>query len=194
MKTATPANIDEYISTFPASTAKLLKQVRMTVRKAAPKAEETISYGMPAFRYKGRIIIYFAGYKNHIGVYATPAGHAAFEKELSVYKQGKGSVQFPLDQPMPLDLIKRIVQFRVNQQDEPATEFLAGLSAPARRALQNNGIKTIEDLSKLTEAEVLKLHGIGKTAIPILQKALKEKGLGFNKAKKATGKSAKETL
>lgn len=184
MKTAPANNIDEYISYFPASTAKLLQQVRMTVRKAAPKAEETISYGMPAFRSKGKVIIYFAGYKNHIGFYATPAGHAEFQKELSVYKQGKGSVQFPLDQPMPLDLIKRIVEFKVNQRDEPVDHFLTGLSAPARSALQNNGIKSAKDLSRLTEKEVLQLHGIGKTAIPVLQKALKEKGLSFKKEKK----------
>ncbi|MGN6800943.1 MAG: DUF1801 domain-containing protein [Ginsengibacter sp.] len=181
MKTTPAKNIDEYISSFSTSTAKLLKQVRMVVRKAAPKAEETISYGMPAFKYKGRVIIYFAGYKNHIGVYATPSAHEAFNKELSVYKQGRGSVQFPLDQPMPLDLISRMVKFKVKQQDEPVDDFLAGLSAPARRALQNNGIKTIKDLSKLTEADVLKLHGIGKTAIPVLQKTLKENGLVFKK-------------
>lgn len=177
-------NIDEYISQFPPETAKQLQQVRMTVSKAAPKAEEAISYGMPAFRYKGRIIIYFAGYKNHIGLYATPAAHTAFGKELSVYKQEKGSVQFPIDQPMPLDLIKRMVTFKVNQQDEPVTDFLACVSAPARRALSNNGIKAIGDLSKLTEADVLRLHGIGKTTIPILQKALKEKGLSFRREKK----------
>ena len=179
MKTAPASDIDEYIAKFPKETGKILQQVRLTVRKAAPKAEETISYGMPAFRYKGRVIIYFAGYKNHIGVYATPSGHAAFQKELSAYKQGKGSVQFPLDQSMPLDLIKRMVQFRVNQQDEPVSDFTSGLSAPARRALQNNGIKTLQQLSKHTEAEILQLHGIGKTAIPILQKGLKEKGLNF---------------
>ena len=181
MKTATATNIDEYIAKFPPTTAKILQQVRLTVRKAAPKAEETISYGMPAFRYKGRVIIYFAGYKNHIGIYATPSGHAAFQKELSGYKQGRGSVQFPLDQPMPLDLIKRMVQFRVKQQDEPVTDFLSGLSAPARRALQNNGITTLQQLSKHTEVEIMQLHGIGKTAIPILEKVLKEKGLNFAK-------------
>ncbi len=179
MKRAPANNIDEYISTFPKETAKILQQVRMAVRKGAPKTEETISYGMPAFRYKGKIIIYFAGYKSHIGLYATPTAHVAFQNELSTYKQGRGSVQFPIDQPMPLDLIKSIVMFKVKQQDEPVDDFLAGLSAPARRALQNNGIKTIKDLSKLTEEEVLKLHGIGKTAIPLLQKALKEKGLSF---------------
>lgn len=83
MKTAPATNIDEYIARFSEETRKILQQVRLTVRKAAPGAEETISYGMPAFRYKNRIIIYFAGYKNHIGVYATPSGHAAFQKELS---------------------------------------------------------------------------------------------------------------
>ena len=181
MKATHASNIDEYISKFPPATAKILQQVCTTVSKAAPKAEETISYGMPAFRYKGRIIIYFAGYKNHIGLYATPSAHTAFQKELSVYKQGKGSVQFPIDQSMPLDLIKRIVKFKVNEHDEPVTDFLAGLSAPAQRALHNNGVKTIKDLSKLTETEVLKLHGIGKTAIPILQKALKENRLSFRK-------------
>ena len=181
MKTAPAKNVDEYISTFPNETAKLLQQLRVTISKAAPKAEETISYGMPAFRYKGKVIIYFAGFKNHIGVYAAPSGHAAFQKELSVYKQGKGSVQFPIDQPMPLHLIARIVRFRVQQQDEPVSDFTVGLSAPARRALQNNGIKTLQQLSKYTEAEILQLHGIGKTAIPILQKALEEKGLNFAK-------------
>ena len=138
-----------------------------------------MSYGMPAFRYKGRVIIYFAGYKSHIGLYATPAGHAAFAKELSSYKQGRGSVQFPLDKPIPLNLIARMAKFRVQQQDEKEINFLPQLSAPARRALQNNGIKTLRDLKKYSEAEILKFHGIGKTAIPVLQKALKEKGFNF---------------
>ena len=136
MKAAKPANIDAYIAAFPEDVQKILKQVRLTVRKAAPGAEETISYGMPAFRYKGRVIIYFAGYRNHIGFYATPSGHAEFAKELSKYKQGKGSVQFPLNKPMPLNLISRIVKFRVLQQAEKEINFLPLLSMPARRALQ----------------------------------------------------------
>jgi uncharacterized protein YdhG (YjbR/CyaY superfamily) len=184
MKVDKPPSVDAYITTFPENVQKILERIRMTVIQAAPKAEETISYGMPAFRYKGKVIIYFAGYKNHIGVYATPLAHAAFQKELSGYKQGRGSVQFPLDQPMPLDLIKRMVQFRIKQQDEPLTDILTGLSAPARRALQNNGIKTLPDLAQYTGAEILSFHGIGKTAIPILQKALKKKGLKFQEEKK----------
>lgn len=115
MKAVAPANVDAYISAFPKEVQKVLEQVRSAIRKAAPNAEETISYAMPAFKYKGKVLIYFAGYKNHIGLYATPSGHAAFEKELSAYKQGKGSVQFPLDRPMPLDLISRIVKFRMQQ-------------------------------------------------------------------------------
>jgi uncharacterized protein YdhG (YjbR/CyaY superfamily) len=182
MKAAKPANIDAYIAAFPEGVQKILEQVRLTVRKTAPRAEETISYGMPAFRYRGRIIIYFAGYKNHIGIYATPSGHAAFAKELSKYKQGRGSVQFPLDKPMPLNLIARMLKFRVQQQMEKEIDFLPRLSAPARRALQNNGIKKLQDQAKYTEAEILQFHGIGKTAIPVLQKALKEKGFNFKGA------------
>ncbi|MBA4408581.1 MAG: DUF1801 domain-containing protein [Bacteroidota bacterium] len=89
-----------------------LNQVRSTIRQAAPEAEESISYGMPAYKLNGRRLVYFAGFKNHIGFYATPSGHSEFAKELSKYKQGKGSVQFPLDQPMPLELIAQIVEFR----------------------------------------------------------------------------------
>jgi uncharacterized protein YdhG (YjbR/CyaY superfamily) len=88
--------------------------MRQTIKKAAPEAEEVISYSMPAFKYNG-MLVYFATYKNHIGFYATPTGHSEFKEELSVYKQGKGSVQFPLTQPLPLDLISRIVQFRMKE-------------------------------------------------------------------------------
>lgn len=114
MKNAGANNVDEYISRFPESTLHLLQQLRATVKKAAPDAEELISYGMPAYKYKG-VLVYFAGYKNHIGFYSTPTGHAAFQKQLSVYKAGKGSVQFPLDKPLPLALITKIVKFRVKE-------------------------------------------------------------------------------
>ncbi len=179
MKAVKPPNIDDYISDFPEDVQKILEQVRLTVSKAAPGAEETISYGMPAFRYKGQVIIYFAGYKNHIGFYATPAGHTAFAKELSKYKQGRGSVQFPLDSPMPLNLITRIVKFKMQERAKIVADIFTRLSAPAKRALNNNGIKTLKDLSKYSEAEILQFHGIGKTAIPILQKVLKEQGFNF---------------
>ena len=106
-------NVDDYIKTFPESVQEMLHQVRKTIRSAAPDATEGFSYMMPAYKMNGKPLVYFAGYKNHIGFYATPTGHLAFEKELSKYKQGKGSVQFPLDKPMPLNLIKEIVKFRV---------------------------------------------------------------------------------
>lgn len=109
-----PDNFSEYLRLFPASTQKILKQIRSTIKKAAPKAEETMSYGMPAYKLNGPLV-YFAGYKNHIGLYATPSGHSAFKKELAKYKQGKGSVQFPIDEPMPLELITKIVKFRVKE-------------------------------------------------------------------------------
>jgi len=108
-------NVDEYISTFPKETQELLKQVRKTIRQAAPDADESISYGMPAYKLNGKPLVYFAAFKNHIGFYATPTGHKEFADELSKYKQGKGSVQFPLDKPMPLDLIERITKFRVKE-------------------------------------------------------------------------------
>jgi uncharacterized protein YdhG (YjbR/CyaY superfamily) len=112
-----PVNVDEYIASFPLRTQEILQQIRATIKAAAPEAEEVISYGMPAYKLNGELV-YFAGYKNHIGFYATPTGHEAFEKELSKYKQGKGSVQFPIDEPLPLDLITRIVKFRVAQNLE----------------------------------------------------------------------------
>ena len=114
------STVEEYIESFPASIQKLLVQMRKTIKAAAPKAEEAINYGMPGYKYLGKPLVYFGGYENHIGFYATPTGHDAFKKELSVYKQGKGSVQFPLSEKLPLDLIKRIVQFRVKGNETNA--------------------------------------------------------------------------
>ncbi len=114
MKQNKPLNVDEYISGFNPDVQKILSQIRKTIKAAAPGAEELISYGMPAYKQNG-ILVYFAAFKNHIGFYATPTGHAAFVDELSKYKQGKGSVQFPLDKKMPLTLITKIVKFRLKQ-------------------------------------------------------------------------------
>jgi uncharacterized protein YdhG (YjbR/CyaY superfamily) len=111
---ATPSTVDEYIAVFPKEVQQLLKQMRAAIKAAAPKAEELISYGMPGYKYHGQLV-FFAAFKNHIGFYATPAGHKAFEKELSKYKQGKGSVQFPVEELLPLSLITKIVKFRVKE-------------------------------------------------------------------------------
>jgi len=107
-------NIDEYISGFPEEIQILLEQVRATIKQAAPEAEEAIKYAMPTFVLNGNLV-HFAAFKNHIGFYPVPSGIEAFKKELSVYKGAKGSVQFPLDKPMPLKLISEIVKFRVNE-------------------------------------------------------------------------------
>lgn len=115
MKSQTAANdIDQYIDGFPESTRQLLEQVRDTIKKAAPGAEEVISYKMPAYKYHG-MLVYFAGYKNHIGFYPTGSGIEKFKKELSGYKGAKGSVQFPIDKPLPLNTISKIVAFRVQE-------------------------------------------------------------------------------
>ena len=114
-----PKDIDDYIAGFSESTKKILEQVRATIHKAAPEAQEKISYGMPAFELYGNLV-YFAAYEKHIGFYALPSGNAAFMKELSAYKMGKGSIQFPIDQPMPLDLIAKIVRFRVHENEGKA--------------------------------------------------------------------------
>jgi uncharacterized protein YdhG (YjbR/CyaY superfamily) len=107
--------VDEYISAFPKDIQLLLENVRASIIKKAPEAIESISYGMPAYKTNGKPLVYFAGYKKHIGFYATPTGHTEFANELSNYKQGKGSVQFPIDHPIPYWLIEQIVVFRVKE-------------------------------------------------------------------------------
>ena len=107
--------VDEYISSFPLAVQTLLKKIRAVVKKHAPEAVESVSYGMPTYKINGKPMVYCAGYKNHIGFYATPTGHEAFAEELSHYKQGKGSVQFPLDKPMPYGLMGRMVRWRVEE-------------------------------------------------------------------------------
>jgi uncharacterized protein YdhG (YjbR/CyaY superfamily) len=112
---AVPADVDDYISGFPKQAQALLKKMRATIRKAAPAAGETISYNMPAFVLDGKRLVWFAGFKSHIGFYPGSAAIAAFENELSAYKTAKGSVQFPLSQPLPVDLVSRIVKFRLEK-------------------------------------------------------------------------------
>jgi uncharacterized protein YdhG (YjbR/CyaY superfamily) len=105
-------SIDEYIANFPPAVQERLQAMRETIKAAAPDAQEIISYQMPAFALKGNLV-YFSASKNHIGFYPTPSAIKAFEDELSVYEGAKGSVQFPYDEPLPLELIGRMVQFRV---------------------------------------------------------------------------------
>ena len=115
-----PSTTDEYIAAFPEKTKEMREQLRDTIKKAAPKAEEVISYGMPAFKQNG-MLVYFAAFRNHIGFYPTASGIKEFKKELFMYKGAKGSVQFPLDKPLPLSVVKKIVKFRVAENQQKAT-------------------------------------------------------------------------
>jgi uncharacterized protein YdhG (YjbR/CyaY superfamily) len=117
MEQAKPTTIAEYIAHFPAETQKLLQQIRQTIQKAAPDAKEVISYGMPAFK-QHKVLVYFAAYSKHLGFYPTDSGIQAFKHELENYKWSKGAIQFPLDQPLPLDLISRITKFRAEEDLE----------------------------------------------------------------------------
>ena len=118
-------SIDEYISSFPENVQEILQEIRQTIHKAAPKAEEAISYQIPTFKLNGNLV-HFAAWKNHIGFYPTPSGTKEFEKELSKYHRAKGSVQFPLDEPMPLSLISRIVKYRVKANENKAKVKVKG--------------------------------------------------------------------
>jgi uncharacterized protein YdhG (YjbR/CyaY superfamily) len=113
MVTSTAESIDNYIAGFPPQTRAALSELRALIKSAAPEATETISYAIPTFDLNGRHLVHFAGYAKHIGFYPIPSGMKAFEEELKPFKQGKGSVQFPLNEPLPADLIRRIVEFRV---------------------------------------------------------------------------------
>lgn len=110
------SNTDEYIACFPIATQIILKQIRKTILLAAPKAEELISYQMPAFKQNG-VLVYFAAYKNHIGFYPTASGIVAFQDEITEFKSSKGAIQFPINKPMPLDLIIRMVKYRIEADE-----------------------------------------------------------------------------
>jgi uncharacterized protein YdhG (YjbR/CyaY superfamily) len=110
-----PATVDAYINRFPEDVRRILKRMRQTIRTAAPAAVESISYQMPAYKLHGKPLVYFAGWKSHIGFYPIPSGVETFEEELSRYNRAKGSVQFPLDRPIPYALVRKIVRFRARE-------------------------------------------------------------------------------
>ena len=112
-------NTDEYIADSPLETQKLLKKLRATIKKVAPQAEEVISYNMPAYKYKG-MLVYFAAFKNHIGFYPMASAIIKFKKEISEYKNAKGSVQFPINKPIPFDLVSEIIKFRLVENIQKA--------------------------------------------------------------------------
>jgi len=133
MKSRAPADIDEYIASFPSKVQKILQQIRKTIQKAAPDAEEAISYAIPTFRLNGNLV-HFAAFKNHVGLYPAPRGVAEFEVDLAPYEGGKGTARFPLDTPIPHELIARIVTFRVGQNMEKAGAQAGKRSVAAKRS------------------------------------------------------------
>lgn len=209
--------VDTYIQGFPKEVRVLLETMRFTIKKAAPDAEEIIKYAMPTFFLHGNLV-HFAAYKQHIGFYPAPSGLKAFEKEIARYKNSKGAVQFPLDKPLPLSLVSKIVKFRVKENTEkmvtkkklnvcekghtfqkssdcpvcpvcekkrnPTSSFLSLLSAPARRALEHEGISTLKQVSKYSQRDLLKLHGLGKSTMIILEELMTAQNLSFTKATK----------
>lgn len=185
MKGKIAATVDEYIAAFPKELQRQLTQLRTAIKKWAPKAEESVSYGMPAYKYLGRPLVYFAGYEKHIGFYATPTGHESFKKELAKYKQGKGSVQFPVTEKLPMPLIEKIIQFRVNENENKA-----GVKAtkPAAKKTAVSAVKKSSS-TKPTDEEQVKawldkqapeikkltntVRKIIKTAVPKLNERIK---------------------
>ena len=112
-----PKTIDEYIALFPKDVQEVLEKLRRVIRESAPQAEEAINYGIPTFKLKGNLV-HFAAYKKHIGFYPASSGIKAFEKELSPYQLSKGTVQFPMDKPIPFDVVKKIVAYRVRENSD----------------------------------------------------------------------------
>lgn len=181
MKMKTYKDVDSYIVAFPKEVQANLKLLRQTIKKLAPKAEEGISYGMPGYKLGGPLV-YFAAFKEHIGFYPTPTGVKAFEKDLSKYKTSKGAVQFPLTEKIPLALVTKIIKFRIKQNSEKENNLdFPKIGAPAERALLNAKIKNLNDLSKLRETDVVRLHGMGPKALGILKSALKKAKMSFRK-------------
>ena len=124
-KQARPATVDEYIAQFPPDVQEILARIRAIIKEAAPQAQEKISYQMPYYALNGRLV-YFAAFKRHIGFYPMVTGITAFQGELSAYKGAKGSVQFPLDRPMPYDLIRKIIEFRVAENSRKSRRAQEG--------------------------------------------------------------------
>jgi uncharacterized protein YdhG (YjbR/CyaY superfamily) len=130
--------VDEYIQRYPATVRPVLQKIRKTIKKTAPAAKEVISYNIPGYMYHG-VLIYFAAFKNHISVYPAPRDSAAFKKELSVYKGGKGTVQFPIGEPVPFDLITRISQFRMKDNE---ARVAARKKKPVKTETKNRSAKS----------------------------------------------------
>jgi uncharacterized protein YdhG (YjbR/CyaY superfamily) len=162
--------MNEYIDKFPEEVKQRLLAIKRLVKKIVPNAEETMAYGLPTFKLFGNLV-HFGGFKNHIGFYPVPSGLKAFKKELANYKTSKGAVQFQNSEKLPLDLIEKIVKFRV---EENMVASFGKIGMPATNAFLHTGIKSINDIPKYSEADLLKIHGVGPKAISILKTSLRK--------------------
>lgn len=179
--------VEHYISEFPKDVQLRLREVQTLIRQLAPQAKEVMNYGIPTYVLSENLV-HFAGYKHHIGFYPGSGAIAHFSKEISKYKNAKGSVQFPLTEPTPLKLIERMVKFRLKAvaekdklklEKERLTKPFAGtelavLPAPAQRALYNAGLTTLKKIATKKPEELLALHGFGKSALPIIEEIKKQ--------------------
>ena len=181
MKKLSYQTVDEYIALFSPPVRDLLEQMRKVIRETVPEAVEVIAYQMLGYKLNGKPLVYFAACKNHIGFYPTPEPLKMFAKEVSKYRFSKGAVQFSFDEPIPFNLVQKMVLWRVKQLS-PQEDLLSILSSPARRALENAKIYTLEHLAEYTEKEILEFHGMGKSSLPKLRQALNSKELSFAKA------------
>ena len=179
-----PATVDAYIRRFPLATRKILQALRSTILKAAPGATQTISYGMPTFVLHGTLV-HLAAYAQHMGLYGAGAALGPVQAQAAAYVSGRGTLKFPLDAPVPLALVQKLVKLRVQQNLERAAAsnstggFPRGIGQPATRALHAAGFQNLRPLTRATPAQLLELHGFGPRALGILEKELKALGLAF---------------
>lgn len=160
-----------------------MKKIREVLLKAAPGARESISYNMPCLK-DNKVLVYYGAASTHLGFYPMPSAIEAFRKELTDYKTSKGTVQFPYAEPLPVKLIADIIRFRLEEDHLKSDVLPQNLSNPAKRALERAGIKTLRQLAKKTEDEILQLHGVGPASMPTLREALAAQKLAFKSAKK----------
>jgi uncharacterized protein YdhG (YjbR/CyaY superfamily) len=177
LKRKAPSSVDEYLLGFPPAVRTKLEQLRKLIRKNAPGAEECISYGIAGYKYKG-MLIYFAGFKNHVSLYPAPREHKDFKKELEKYAGGKGTVQFPLDKPIPAELVKRIVQFRVRSNEEQTGQKQAGKkkvsSASKIKPSDEDQVKAwLDKLETSIRQEIEAVRKIIRTGSPKLNERIK---------------------
>lgn len=156
-----------YLGQFTGETRERLETLRGMVRDRCPRALESLSYGLIGYKLNGHPLIYFGGFANHVGVYATPQGHEDFAADFTPYRQGKGSVQFPLAEPLPVELIARVIEHRV----ATVSEQLPAIGRPATNALAAAGITRSSQLADYSEQDLLALHGVGPRAIRLLREA-----------------------